>query len=75
MRRCSVDGVAPRVVAEDGGLAGGGAGEPEQDADGGGLARAVRAEEAVDLTGFDVEVEAVEGVDLAVVLDETAGCG
>ena len=67
------DGVAPGIGAEDGRLAGGGAGEPEQDADGGGLPRAVRAEEAVDLAGFDVEVEAVEGGDLSVALDETLG--
>ena len=58
------DGVPPGIAAEDGRLAGGGAGEPEQHADGGGLPRAVRAEEAVDLPGFDVEVEAVESVDL-----------
>ena len=73
MRRCSGDGVAPGIVAEDRRLAGGGARQPEQDADGRGLACAVRAQEAVDLAGFDVEVEAVEGVDLAVVLVETAG--
>ena len=34
-----------------------------QHADGGGLAGAVRPEEAVDLPGWDLEVEAVDGID------------
>ena len=67
------DGVAPGIAAEDGRLAGRGAGEPEQHADGGGLPRAVRTEEAVDLPGFDVEVESVERADLSVALDEPFG--
>lgn len=56
------DGVFPRVLAEQLGGAGVGAQEPEQDADGGRLAGAVGAEEAVDLTGVDGEVEAVQCV-------------
>ena len=53
-------GVVPRVAAQEGDGAGVGADEPEEDADGGGLSRAVRAEEAVHLAGLHLEVEAVE---------------
>ena len=57
-----LDRVAPGVPAEQLGGAGVGAQQSEQDADGGGLPGAVGAEEAVDLTGLDVEVEAVQRV-------------
>ena len=55
-----LDGVAPRVAAEDGRAAAARADEAEQHADGGGLPRAVRAEETVHLAGCDLEVESVE---------------
>lgn len=53
--------VAPGVAAEQADVPGVGPQEAEQDADGGRLARAVRAQEAVHLTGGDLQVEAVEG--------------
>ena len=52
--------VVPRVAAQEGDGAGVGADEAEEDADGGGLPCAVRAEEAVHLAGLHLEVEAVE---------------
>jgi hypothetical protein len=54
------DGVAPGVAAEHHGRARVGAQQAEQQADRGGLARAVGAEEAVHLPGGNLEVEAVE---------------
>ena len=57
-------GLAPRVGAEQFDVTAGGPDQPEQDADGGGLARAVGAEEAMDLARTHREVEAVEGADL-----------
>src|SRR5690606_26141753 len=48
-------------------------GEAEQHQDGGGLARAVRAEQAEDLAATDVEIDGVDGRDAAVTLGETAG--
>ena len=57
--------VTPGVAAQEGDGAGVGADEAEEDADGGGLPRAVRAEEAVHLAGLHLEVEAVEGDDRA----------
>ena len=54
------DRVAPRVAAEEHGPSGVDAEQTEQHADGGGLARAVRPEEAVHLAGPHLEVEAVE---------------
>src|SRR5699024_2755296 len=65
-----VDGVAHRVLPEHLGMAGGGPQQSEQDADRGGLAGAVRAEQAVHLTGGDGQVQPVQCADLAVVLDE-----
>jgi len=65
-------GVPPGVAAEDGRFARGLAREAEADADGGGLACAVRAEEAVHLTGGHLEIEAVEGVHASVALGEAA---
>ncbi|NYH51241.1 hypothetical protein HNR06_000830 [Nocardiopsis arvandica] len=67
------DGVAPRVAAEHRGGAAVGADEAEQDPDGGGLARAVGAEEAVDLSGTHGEVEAVQGPCRPVGLGEVDG--
>jgi hypothetical protein len=56
-----VDGVAPGVTAQQRGLAPVLAQQAEQDPDGGGLARAVRAEEGVHLTRTDLQVQAVQG--------------
>lgn len=47
--------------------------EPEQDAEGRGLARAVRTQEAVHLARRDGEVEPIESVYAAVVLGQAAG--
>jgi len=56
--------VAPRVAAEEGHGAAGRPGvlakQAEQDADRGGLARAVRPQEGVYLAGADSEVQAVQ---------------
>ena len=65
------DRVAPRVAAEQPDGAGVGAEHPEQDADRRGLARSVRAEEAVDLAGADLEIEPVERPGGAEGLDES----
>jgi len=65
-----VDGVAPGVLAEDRDRA---RVEPElaeQCADRGRLAGAVGAQEAVDLTGADGQVQSVQGGDGAEALDE-----
>jgi hypothetical protein len=53
-------GVAPGVAAEQPDLSRVGPQEAEDDPDGGGLAGAVGAEEAVHLAGGDGEVEPVE---------------
>jgi hypothetical protein len=53
-------GVPPWVAAEQPGLAAIPAQQAEQDADRGGLTRAVRAEESMHLAGPDGQVEAVE---------------
>ena len=66
------DRVAPRVAAEQPDVARVGAQEPEQHADGGRLARAVGAEEAVHLPRADGEVEPVERALGAERLDEPA---
>ncbi len=55
------DGIAPRIAAEQAHGAAVGSEQPEQDADRDRLARAVRSEEAVDLTGANLEIEPVEG--------------
>ena len=52
--------IAPRVAAEKSDGAAVGAQQAEQHANGGGLARAVRAEEAGDVTGRDRQVQPVE---------------
>ena len=51
-------------------VAGGGLVEPLEDLDGGGLAGAVGAEQAEALAAAHDEVEAVDGDDVAVALDE-----
>ena len=43
-----------------------------EDLDRGGLAGAIRAEQAEALAGADLEVEAPDGMDVAVVLEQTA---
>ena len=58
-------GVRPRVAAEHARLAACAAQEPDHDAHRGGLARAVRAEEAADLAGRDGQVDRVEGGEVA----------
>ena len=50
-------------------------GEPEQDADRGGLAGAVGAEQAADRPLGDGEREAFDGGRVAVALDESVECG
>ena len=65
-----LDGVGPRVAAQQADLAGVGAQEAEQDADGGRLAGAVGTEEAVHLARLDGQVEPVERAHVAEGLDE-----
>ena len=55
-----LDGVAPGVLPQQFDLAGVGSKQAKQDANGRGLARAVRAEKPVDLAGLDRQVETVE---------------
>ena len=65
-----VDGVAPGVLAEDCDRAGAEPELAEQSADRGRLAGAVGAQEAVDLTGADGQVQSVQGGDGAETFDE-----
>src|SRR5262249_10240987 len=55
-----VDAVAPAIVAVDGGVPGGRMQEPEQQAQGGRVARSLRADDAADLARRDVEIEPIE---------------
>ena len=64
------DGVPPRVAAEQGDLAPVLAQQAEQDADRGGLARAVRPEVGVHLAGAHGEVQAVKRGRLTEPLDQ-----
>jgi hypothetical protein len=67
-------GLREDVEARDPGLSGVRARQRREDADGGGLARAVGAEQAEDRAGRDLEVEAVERADVARIgLDEAVG--
>ncbi len=66
-------GVVPGVGAEEAGGAAVGAEHAEQDADGGGLSRPVRAEEAVGLAFVDAQVELVERGHVTEALDEFLG--
>jgi two-component system, NarL family, response regulator NreC len=68
-----VDGLAPGVDAEQLGVPGTRPVQPEQQANRGRLARAVRAEIAVDLAGADPEVELIEGPRASVALRQP-GC-
>ena len=61
------------VEAADRCRPGGGPDEVEQQANRGGLARPVGAEEADDLPGLDVEAEMVEGQNVAVSLRQAVG--
>ena len=65
---------APRrdVDAEDDRLAAVGRAQPLEDLDRRRLARTVRPEQAEDLARRDVEVDAVDGLDVAVALDQAA---
>jgi hypothetical protein len=60
-----VGAVGGDVEAGDGGAPGGGRQQRREHVHGGRLARAVGPEEAVDLAGGDLEVDAVDGVDVA----------
>jgi hypothetical protein len=72
-RMADAHGFGQHVVAGDTGAAGVGGGEGGEDADGRGLARAVRPEQAEDRARLDLEVEAVECAHVAGVgLHETA---
>jgi hypothetical protein len=64
------DRVAPRVAAEHRRPPGVGAHEPEQDPDGGGLARPVGSEEPVDLAAAHVQVQLIQGPGAAEGLDQ-----
>ena len=66
-------GPLPDVDAVDPSAAGGGAQQRGEHADGGGLAGAVRAEEAEDLPALDGEVDAVDGADGGKVPHEPLG--
>ena len=72
--------LAPRVGAEELDETAAGTDEPEEDPDRCRLAGSIRAEEAVDLARGNVEVEAVEGLDLPerfrqpVGADDRLGC-
>ena len=57
--------LAAQVGAGDGRLAGGRREERREHPERGGLAGPVRAEEAEDLAGADVEVDAADGFDVA----------
>ena len=65
-----LDGVAAGIEAKQPGGATGGADLVEEDADGGGLARAVGAEETKDLPGADLQVNALQCFEGAVLLPE-----
>src|ERR1700693_5595908 len=60
------------VVTRDPGGPRGGVRQGAQDLDGGGLARAVRPEEAERLTRGNFEIDAADGIDLAVLLGQLA---
>jgi len=65
--------VAPGVEAEHAPGAGGGAVQPHQQPDRGGLAGAVRAEESEHGARRDLEIEMIERDGVAVVLGESVG--
>ena len=65
-------GLAGDIDAGDLDLPGGGLEQGAEDADGGRLAGAVGPQEAKDLTLRDIEVDAPNRLDLAVLLDQTA---
>src|SRR5262249_30354101 len=67
------DAIVPAIVAVDGGVAAGGAKEAEEEAEGGGLAGAVGAEQTNDLARGDVEGEVVQGGERAVLLRQVLG--
>ncbi len=65
-------GVLRDVDAEDDRLAGVGRAQALEDLDRGRLAGAVRPEQAEDLAGADLEIDAVDGGDVGVALDQAA---
>jgi hypothetical protein len=67
------DGVGDGVEAEDLDAAGGGGEEAGEHLDGGGLAGAVGAEEAEELTGGDGEVDVLDGGEVAEAAGEAGG--
>ena len=56
------DGVIPRIATKNPDMSGVGLQDAEQDPNGGCLSRPVGAQEAVDLSLTDLEVQTVEGV-------------
>src|SRR5450756_64220 len=70
---CIRDRGAAQVDPGDGRLAAGGGQEGREHAQGGGLAGPVRAQEADDLAGVDVEVDTAHGVDVALTVVEGSG--
>ena len=58
------------VISEDGGLAGGGRSKSQQDADGGGFPRPVRAEQGDEFSRFDGEMDSAESGDGSVVFGD-----
>ena len=73
MRATHVVGVLDDVEPGDGGSTFGGSREGGEDADGGGLAGAVVAEEAEDGAGGDVEVEVPQGPEIVEALADPLG--
>src|SRR5262249_2059167 len=67
------DAIVPAVVSVDGGAAGGGAEEAQEQPQSGRLARAVGPEQAEDLAAVDPQRQAVEGAEGAVVLRQAVG--
>ena len=64
------DALGGGLSAEHADVAGGGSGEVQHHVDGGGLAGAVRAEEAVDFAVSDRQGQVLDGGDVAVALGE-----
>jgi len=56
------------IMTKDGGLAGSGGEKGGQDAEGGGFAGAVGAQEAVDLAGLALKTDVIDGADFAALL-------
>ena len=68
-----LDRLASAVEPEDLGPAGARPGQPQEEANGGGLPGAVGPQVADNLTLGDLEIEVLQGVDVAVALGQTFG--